>query len=1374
MLGRGCGRARRGGQERASTISAQLVVIVYLAALCCLSCVRAETYSADFIALGQLYAATGGRDWVYQSTFGHPHWQFIPGADPCGGRATSWYGITCEELPPCNASMRCRVTGVDLNNVGMVGTLPSEVANLDSLRILSISDNPLLGGLIPTEIGRLTNLTILNISYNALESTIPLLGSLTSLTYLHLGNNKLTGEVPDLWTLDSLNFLYLFSNSFHGSLPACIGSLTGLRFLQISDNEFSGKIPSDIYKCSELEYLGLAENLLSGTLPYLGLDHLKVISWHDNYFSGQIPPCYGELLNLTFFRVDNCFVSGTIPQELSQLANIETMLLFGNSLQGPIDNVFSPTQSLLSVVDFSGNALSGAIPDSVFELPSLNILSFVKNCFHGSIPESVCGAEHLKILLLDGLTAAEKCSSRMWDPLDIAPSYFARTVPGMIPSCVWTLPNITTVSLSGNGISDKLPRDLQLSDSLVYVDVSYNQLKGEIPDNFQEHVFAFADLSHNKFCGDMAGFSPPPEYPDVSASARGKPFVNHTTLNLAVNRLTGAVPVAFQSASNVQLEVLEGNTFECESMDQLPQSDPQHDTYICGSDELTHSLILLLGSFSFGLFVVACYSLYVYLHAPNSPAAVKSRKIKRSGSNDRSWQFSVASFSEVKSMAVLLWRQQRACTVKDLSDCLMGDQFADSEFAKTHMDISNAAQFLKILILYRNLCLQLAVLGMCVCVPIYVSFYRDRAAFYSSHDKQYGWVYSMAFLSGSLPASVLLALFSLISVYVLFRISLSDMELSENSPSGANRNGNDFEDDCPSRHLSVSHQLSSDSNSEDNSLLDPRESLVSAAAQSTVSMTRARKETFDDELGRCSLISPPSSTLGRASFMESFKMPTKESVLQVGRDSMVVIHKTVNAGGQQANRALSYIVVFVVNGVINILVNILYVVALASNTNSEMKFFFQFFMAMYKLIWNAIFVRALINRLRTDRRRMQLHILILIFNNLIAPCLAIAAGSAQCFEEIFTGSQTVSTSYSFTYCKESSQIIDVDQELHTLCTHYEDMEISTEFMPPYVYSYQCAPTLIIAYVPVFIYSYACLAVFTPLFYAILASLPLSTLSRFIPAQLASKVDGILRPQDWDTAAENGEDVRYEYMLHAHSLIARYSVHLIVLLTFGLCYPPLAVVIFLAIASSTLTWQVLISRFITFGSSALGGKRDNFGDKEDSGNGAHGSSSSIGRGSSSSSLGPSEYVNASMATVDENDELVVPAALAQLVTSPLLDKSSEAAVSSAASSNSKSQSHSQSHPSSFRNIETSITRLQDLEEAIAGAWVNLRASSQLIFTCSMFFYIFEMFDVAGNSYSDALSQIWVPVTGFSFLILVKLVIWAHRRKYFANFLRQSKV
>ena len=166
-------------------------------------------------------------------------------------------------------------------------------ANGNTVTGLDLPDNK-LSGTLPVALGSLTSLTTLNLGENQLSGTIPNLSALTSLTTLNLGDNQLSGTIPNLSALTSLTTLNLGDNQLSGTIPDWLGSLTSLTSLttlDLSDNRLTGPIPEELGNLTQLDVLYLARNQLRGPIPAaLGdLNGLAVARFAGNTLMGCVP-----------------------------------------------------------------------------------------------------------------------------------------------------------------------------------------------------------------------------------------------------------------------------------------------------------------------------------------------------------------------------------------------------------------------------------------------------------------------------------------------------------------------------------------------------------------------------------------------------------------------------------------------------------------------------------------------------------------------------------------------------------------------------------------------------------------------------------------------------------------------------------------------------------------------------------------------------------------------------------------------------------------------------------------------------------------------------------------------------------------------------
>jgi len=207
-------------------------------------------------ALMALYRATNGPGWEDSANWGSDR------------PLREWDGVSTNDAG--------QVIALRLNDNGLTGRIPPEIAFLTRLELLSLARNGLCP--LPPEIGGLANLRALRISdalgyRNACDTGVelvipPELGNLTRLEVLHLSRNALAGPIPrELGNLVNLRELRLDGNQLIGPIPRELGNLVDLRELRLDGNRLTGPIPEELVGLANLATLILEGNGLTLPVP---------------------------------------------------------------------------------------------------------------------------------------------------------------------------------------------------------------------------------------------------------------------------------------------------------------------------------------------------------------------------------------------------------------------------------------------------------------------------------------------------------------------------------------------------------------------------------------------------------------------------------------------------------------------------------------------------------------------------------------------------------------------------------------------------------------------------------------------------------------------------------------------------------------------------------------------------------------------------------------------------------------------------------------------------------------------------------------------------------------------------------------------------
>ena len=496
---------------------------------------------------------------------------------------------------PSSLGLLTNATQINLYDNFISGTIPTTLCLLHhSLLFLDIF-NTTLTGTIPTCFGLLTNLQLLSLQRNSLEGTIPAsLGFLNNLTLIDIGDNQLTGTIPwELGNVSKLQVLRVNKNKLYGTLPSSLQYEYELTALVVSSNSFTGTIPSYVLNLTRLVWLDMSENNFMGSIPVrIGdLISLQGLLLNSNQLTSTVPTSIQNLSHLKFLMLHKNRLTGSVPS-LSMLSSLVWILLNNNLFSGALKDV-SINSSYLEFYDMSNNQFTGSIPTLPFQSQALSVFAAAGNCLVRYLSDDICDARNLRVLALDGLHASPRCTAPFIHGLSSKSYVLHADTKSSIPACIYRMPHLEILHLSGNAFSGTFPSSVNFTATLVDLTLSHNILSGTIPSALQTKSWSRLDLSYNKISGTLE-----------NTVGEG-----NSSLSLVVNRLSGKTPSVLQSATNVN--VLRGNLFEC-SFDTsvLPKHDPLARSYTCASDALEISFFVCLGVF--GLAMLSALGMYLF------------------------------------------------------------------------------------------------------------------------------------------------------------------------------------------------------------------------------------------------------------------------------------------------------------------------------------------------------------------------------------------------------------------------------------------------------------------------------------------------------------------------------------------------------------------------------------------------------------------------------------------------------------------------------------------------------------------------------------------------------------------------------------------
>ncbi|XP_058008885.1 receptor-like protein 7 [Hevea brasiliensis] len=459
-----------------------------------------------------------------------------------------------------------------LSWVDLSSTVPKIMANLSSLRSLRLSSCG-LNGEFPAGVSQLPNLQTLDLSFNwALRGYVPEFNMTSQLQSLDLAKTSFSGMLPDsIGSLISLNTLDISSCSFSGNIPASFGNLTRLVHLDLSGNNFQSHDFSSlswIGKQRKLVVFGLSGINLNGEIPsyFANLTRVTTLILSHCQITGTIPPWIMKMTHLVFLDLSFNQLQGSIPRSISQLTRLTNLQLPSNKLEGPLPDSLFQLQNLRAL-NLAWNNLSGIVEMDMFsKLKKLTILrlsrnkvSLLANNINAFLQKfrvlglASCNLSHFPHFLQDQ-------DELVW--LDLSNN----NIHGQIPR--WLLNTMSILDLRSNMLQGSLPVP---APSIKIYSASNNNLTGEISPHICSLKFlSVLDLSRNKLGGILpeclGNFSSSLKLVNLgNNNFHGK--IPHTytkecnlrMLVLAYNRLNGQVPRSLSNCSRLELLILGNN-----------------------------------------------------------------------------------------------------------------------------------------------------------------------------------------------------------------------------------------------------------------------------------------------------------------------------------------------------------------------------------------------------------------------------------------------------------------------------------------------------------------------------------------------------------------------------------------------------------------------------------------------------------------------------------------------------------------------------------------------------------------------------------------------------------------------------------------------
>ncbi|GKV22037.1 hypothetical protein SLEP1_g31941 [Rubroshorea leprosula] len=439
------------------------------------------------------------------------------------------------------------------------------LSSLSNLQVLSMS-NCYLSGPIDSSLSKLQSLSVIRLDGNNLSAQFPKeIFQVRTIKALNLSNNPfLEGSLKEFLPDSSLETLLLSKTHFGGTLPESIGNLGKLSWIELVGCQFNGSIPEAMANLTQLVFLDFSWNNFFGPIPSFSLaKNLTQLNIANNHLTGSILSTnWSSLSKLINIDLSNNSLNGTLPTSLFGNPSLRSIALSQNQFSGRLNDPLEVSSSTLHVLDLGGNKLEGPVPEFVFGVQSLYVLILSSNNFSGPLNISSC-LNLLDLSILDlsfnnfnAIVSNPDSDFPLIGQLKLAsckltsfPNFLKQRfglthldlsnnqMDGEIPNWVWNL-DLDHLDLSHNYLVN-FQEPIHVASYLSFLDLHGNKLQGQIPKPFSAAMYI--DYSSNNFSSIPI---------DIGDSLMGAMF-----FSLSNNNLHGIIPESICNSTPFVLDL---------------------------------------------------------------------------------------------------------------------------------------------------------------------------------------------------------------------------------------------------------------------------------------------------------------------------------------------------------------------------------------------------------------------------------------------------------------------------------------------------------------------------------------------------------------------------------------------------------------------------------------------------------------------------------------------------------------------------------------------------------------------------------------------------------------------------------------------------
>ncbi|XP_058749876.1 receptor-like protein EIX1 [Vicia villosa] len=404
---------------------------------------------------------------------------------------------------------------LDLSGNELKGGVLESIRHICTLQSLNL-DNNYLNDDISTILHKLSgcarySLQHLGLSLGQISGTLSDLSIFPSLITINLSNNMLIGKMP-YGIPKSLESLIFQSNSLEGGIPKSFGNLCSLRTLDLSRNKLSEDLSMILHNLSfgcakdSLQELNLARNQIIGAIPDMSMfSSLRTLHLDSNNLEGVITDShFGNMSMLKELYLNDNSLSLKFHENMVPAFQLTTVVLRSCNL-GPSFPKWLQGQKYLQKLDISNAGISVVVPAWFWtQIKHLSLMNISYNNLMGTIPNlPIRFSEDCQVILESNqFEGSIPIFFRSASLLRLSKNKFSATPLFLCANT--TSDKLQILDLSKNQLSGQLPDCWSHFKSLVFLDLRDNTLSGKVPSSLGSLVeLNVLILRNNSFTGKL-------------------------------------------------------------------------------------------------------------------------------------------------------------------------------------------------------------------------------------------------------------------------------------------------------------------------------------------------------------------------------------------------------------------------------------------------------------------------------------------------------------------------------------------------------------------------------------------------------------------------------------------------------------------------------------------------------------------------------------------------------------------------------------------------------------------------------------------------------------------------------------------------------